>query len=72
MDLGWIIDSEISLNNSEPGSQQPGGEGEGESEKDPGVLQEEEQAVEHQDQESRPRQHVQLSATLDAEKKNIF
>ena len=27
--------------------------------------------MEHQDKESRPRQHVQLSATLDAEKKTL-
>ena len=72
MDLGWIINSEVSLNNSESGSEQPGCEGKGESEKEPGVLKQEEHTVQDQHHDPRPSQHVQLSATLDAEKCRIF
>lgn len=72
MYLGWIINSKISLNNSEPGSQQPQCEGKGEGEKEPGVLKQEEETVQNQDHDPRPSQHIQLSATLDTEKCKNF
>ena len=68
MDFGRVINSKISLNNSESVSEKPGCEGKGESEKKPGVLKQEEQTLQNQDHDPRPCQHVQLSATLDAEK----